>query len=225
MKEIMLFLLLFSIIKCQNRTIQDEQIRKICSKCEAGFNETYKDTVLLNNTSDNDKINEYTIFFVEMIKDDFNTSALIDQYVTPRVINPNIIFMVLIGILVIIWIILIVLVCLNKKFLNFKSNDDNNYFKDHILVYVTALIFIIIIVLSSISLYYVSKSQTYFNSSICSLLRIYIDLRNGDQAKTTDWKGIINLQNDLNAIDSGNQNGLDPIMESEKGEDAKSLNA
>ena len=34
-----------------------------------------------------------------------------------------------------------------------------------------------------------------------------------------------NLQNDLNAIDSGNQNGLDPIMESEKGEDAKSLNA
>ena len=208
MKEIVLFLLLFSIIKCQNRTIQNEQIRKICSKCEAGFNETYKDNVLLNNTSDNDKINEYTIFFVEMIKDDFNSSALVDQYVTPRVIYPNIIFMVLIGILVIIWIILIVLVCLNKKFLNFKSNDDDNNFKNHILVYVTALIFIIIIVLSSISLYYVSKSQTYFNSSICSLLRIYIDLREGDQTKTTDWKGIINLQNDLNA----NENTINQLM-------------
>ena len=33
-----------------------------------------------------------------------------------------------------------------------------------------------------------------------------------------------NLQNDLNAIDTGNNNGLAPIRESEKGEDANSLN-
>ena len=198
MKEkILIILLLFSIIKCQNRTLQNEQIQKICSKCESNFNEIYKDSELLNNTSDDDKINEYVKFLVEMVKDDFNSSQLIDQYVTPRVINPNIIFFIFIIALIIIWIILIIVVCLNKKCLNFKASD--NTFKHHLLAYITMILFIAVIVISSICLSHVYKSQVYFSGTICSLLRIYVDIRDGDQAKTTEWKGIRNLQKDINA--------------------------
>ena len=195
--KILIFLLLFSIIKCQNRTLQNEQIQKICSKCESNFNEIYKDSELLNNTSDDDKINEYVIFLVEMLKDDFNSSQLMDQYVTPRVINPNIIFFIFIIALIIIWIILIILVCLNKKCLNFKASDNNC--KHHLLAYFTMILFIAVIAISSFCLFYVYKSQVYFSGTICSSLRIYVDLRDGDQAETTEWKGIRNLQKDINA--------------------------
>ena len=207
MKEkILIILLLFSLMECQNRTLQNEQIQKICSRCESNFNGTYKDSELLKNTSDDDKINEYVKFLVEMFKDEFNSTELINQYVTPRVIHPNIIFFVFIAILIIIWIALIILVCLNKKCLKFKSNNNDNC-AHHILAYCTMLLFIAIIILSSICLSYVYKSQEYFSGSVCSLLRIYVDLRDGDQAKTTDWKGIINLQKDLNS----NENTINQI--------------
>ena len=193
MNKIVLFLLLFSILKCK---LDEKGIYKICSRCEEGFNDTYRNTELLNNTSENDKINEYVITLVEMLKNDSNSSELVDGYVIPRVIYPNIIFFVLIGILIILWIILIILACLNQKCLKFNS-DGSNHLKHHILAYITILIFIINIILSALTFPYINKSKTYFNSSVCSLLRLYLDIRNGDQANTTDWEGIEGLQRDL----------------------------
>lgn len=90
MKRIILILFLLSIFDCK---LDEVEMRKICSKCEAGFNDTYKDTELLNNTSEDDKINEYVIILVELLKTDFNSSDLVDQYVTPRVIYSNIFFL------------------------------------------------------------------------------------------------------------------------------------
>ena len=204
MKEIILFLLLFSIInsKDDNNKVNDsspfdeKELQVICSKCRSGFNNTYIDNETLNNISETDKINEYVINLVEMLKKNFTSEQIMDEYVTPRVIKPNIIFIVLLVLLLIIWIILIILVCLNKKIFKFEQTETQNL-KYHLLAYITALCFLFIIILSSISFPIVHKSQTYFNGAICSILRIYIDLRDGDQAGTTNWKGTRKLQRDL----------------------------
>ena len=155
----------------------------------------------MNNTSEDDKINEYVITLVELLKTDFNSSDLVDQYVTPRVIYPNIIFFVLIGILVLIWIVLIVLACCNKRVFKFQY-DEKSHLKHHLMAYITFLLFLCVIVLSSISLAIIKKSEVYFNSSVCSLLRLYIDLRDGDQTKTSYWKGLKGLQIDLQKDES-----------------------
>ena len=198
MKRIILILFLFSIFDCK---LDEVEMRKICSKCEAGFNDTYKDTELLNNTSEDDKINEYVIILVELLKTDFNSSDLVDQYVTPRVIYPNIFFFVLIGLLIIIWIVLIVLACCNKRVFKFQY-DEKSHLKHHLMAYITFLLFLCVIVISSISFVIIKKSEVYFNSSVCSLLRLYIDLRDGDQTKTSYWKGLKGLQIDLQKDES-----------------------
>lgn len=198
MKRIILILLLLSIFDCK---LDEVEMRKICSKCEAGFNDTYKDTELLNNTSEDDKINEYVIILVELLKTDFNSSDLVDQYVTPRVIYSNIFFFVLIGLLIIIWIVLIVLACCNKRVFKFQY-DEKSHLKHHLMAYITFLLFLCVIVISSISFVIIKKSEVYFNSSVCSLLRLYIDLRDGDQTKTSYWKGLKGLQIDLQKDES-----------------------
>ena len=198
MKRIILILFLFSILDCK---LDEVEMRKICSKCEAGFNDTYKDTELLNNTSEDDKINEYVIILVELLKTDFNSSDLVDQYVTPRVIYSNIFFFVLIGLLIIIWIVLIVLACCNKRVFKFQY-DEKSHLKHHLMAYITFLLFLCVIVISSISFVIIKKSEVYFNSSVCSLLRLYIDLRDGDQTKTSYWKGLKGLQIDLQKDES-----------------------
>ena len=198
MKRIILILFLLSIFDCK---LDEVEMRKICSKCEAGFNDTYKDTELLNNTSEDDKINEYVIILVELLKTDFNSSDLVDQYVTPRVIYPNIFFFVLIGLLIIIWIVLIVLACCNKRVFKFQY-DEKSHLKHHLMAYITFLLFLCVIVISSISFVIIKKSEVYFNSSVCSLLRLYIDLRDGDQTKTSYWKGLKGLQIDLQKDES-----------------------
>ena len=204
MKEIILFLLLFSYINSNdNNSVNDtspfdeKELQVICSKCRSGFNNTYIDNEKLDNISDTDKINGYVINLVELLKTNFTSDQLMDEYVTPRVIKPNIIFIVLLALLIIIWIVLIVLVCLNKKVFNFEHIENEGHLKHHILAYITALCFIIILILSSIILPYIYESQTYFNGAICSILRIYIDLRDGDQAGTTQWKGTRQLQRNL----------------------------
>jgi hypothetical protein len=198
MKRIILLLFLFSIFECRLDKIE---MRKICSKCEVGFNDTYRDKELLNNTSEDDKINEYVITLVELLKSDFNSSDIMDQYVTPRVVYSNILFFILIGVLIVIWIVLIVLACYSEKVFKFKY-DEKSHLKHHLMAYITVLLFLCVIVLSSISFVFIKKSEVYFNSSVCALLRLYIDIRDGDQTDTTYWKGIRGLQVDLKANDT-----------------------
>jgi len=186
--------MLIHIIKSKIRhLLEEDEMIKICSKCKLGFNSTYNNTELLNSISADDKITPYVIKLVEMFKSDFNSSELIDEYIYPRVIYPNIAFPIIIIILFIIWIMLIVKEFKKKKFLNFNNNNSKLYF----LYPLTFLIFIIIIILSSISIYITYESSLYFNSSICALFRIYIDIRDGDQSNGTYWKGIRELQKDL----------------------------
>jgi formate-dependent nitrite reductase membrane component NrfD len=128
-----------------------------------------------------------------MFKSDFNSRELIKEYIYPRVISPNILFLIIMIILLIFWIILIVKECKKKKALNFNNNNSKHKF-----IYpLTFLIFIIIIILSSISIFIIYESSLYFNSSMCALFRIYIDIRDGDQSNGTYWKGIRDLQKDL----------------------------
>ena len=193
--NILLFLLFFKSIENKIRhLLQEDEILKICSKCESTFNSTYNNTELLDKTSLNDKITPYVIQFVEVLKSDDNSKGEIMDYIYPRVVFPNLIYIILLLVLIIIWIILIILVSKNKKCLNFKASSNNTISKKHYLYYMP---FIIIIILSSISFYFIYESSTYLNTSICALFRIYIDLRDGDQANTTYWKGIKNLQKDL----------------------------
>jgi hypothetical protein len=70
------------------------------------------------------------------------------------------------------------------------------------MAYITFLLFLCVIVISSISFVIIKKSEVYFNSSVCSLLRLYIDLRDGDQTKTSYWKGLKGLQIDLQKDES-----------------------
>lgn len=212
MKLIILIILFFSFFSFgKSSNFEEQEIQKICSKCHSGFNDIYRDSNLLSNISTNDSINEYVRLVVEMLKRDFNTSELVDQYVIPRVVYPNIIFIVLLVIVCLIWIALIVILCINKnkKCLKFESSDETNHLKHHLLAYITIFLFLIIIVFSSISLIFIKKSKVYFNSSICALLRIYIDVRDGDQAETTQWKGIKKLQSDL----VGDENTVDKLLE------------
>ena len=191
---IILTILLFHIIKSKIRhLLEEDEMIKICSKCKSGFNSTYNNTKLLNNISSDDKITPYVIKLVEMFKSDFNSSELIEEYIYPRVISPNIIFPIIMIILLIIWIILIVKECKKKKILNFNNSNS----KPKFLYPLSFLIFIIIIILSSISIFYIYESSLYFNSSMCAIFRIYIDIRDGDQSNGTFWKGIRDLQKDL----------------------------
>ena len=192
---ILLFLLFFQSIENKiHLLLQEDEILKICSKCESTFNFTYNNSELLDKTSLNDKITPYVIQFVEILKSDNNSKGEITDYIYPRVVFPNLIYIILLLLLIIIWIILIILVSKNKKCLKFKTSFNNTISKKHYLYYIS---FIIIIILSSISFYFIYESSTYLNTSICALFRIYIDLRDGDQANTTYWKGIKNLQKDL----------------------------
>ena len=193
-KNIYIILILFHIIKSKIRhLLEEDEIIKICSKCKSGFNSTYNNTEILNDISTDDKITPYVIKLVEMFKSDFNSSELIEEYIYPRVIFPNIIFPIIMIILLIIWIILIMKECKKKKVLNF----NNKHSKIMFLYPLTFLIFIIIIILSSISIFIIYESSLYFNSSMCALFRIYIDIRDGDQSNGTYWKGIRDLQKDL----------------------------
>ena len=191
-----LYLLLLKIII--NKQLEENEIIKLCKKCESNFNLTYNDKELLNNTSKNDKINSYVIKFIKILETDFNSSQIIEEYAKPRVIYPNIIFIILIIILLIIWGILIFLVCKNKKYFKFNVNQDNiTHFKIYYLYYLTLFFLIIIIIISSILIYFIYEISLYFNGSICALFRIYIDVRDGDQSNLTYWKGIRNIQKDL----------------------------
>ena len=195
---IFFFLLLFQLNNSKLRNLfEEDEIQKICSYCQSDFNETYKNEELINSTKDNDKINDYVITFISILKNNSkNTSDLLNEYVFPRFIKPNIVYIIFIIISILIWIIFIILLCLDwkknifsKYFINNKSSNK--------LSYITIIISLAIIVLSSFSLLYINNSKFYLNSSICSLLRIYIDVKNGDQANTTHWVGIKKLQEDL----------------------------
>ena len=97
--------------------------------------------------------------------------------------------------------------CCNKKIFKF-SYDEKSHLKHHLMAYITFILFLCIIILSSIALSIIKKSEIYFNGSVCSLLRLYIDIRDGDQSKTTYWKGIKGLQIDL----KGDENAVSELM-------------
>ena len=195
---IFLFFLLFQINTRELRNLfEEEEIQIICSYCQSDFNETYKDILLINSTKDDDKIKEYVINFIEILKNDSkNSSDLINEYVIPRFLHPNIIYIIFVITSIFIWIILITLICLDSKKNIFSKCFMNNK-SSNILSYLTIIISLALIVLSSFSLSYIKKEKNYFNSSICSLLRVYIDIKKGDQANTTNWVGINKLQEDL----------------------------
>ena len=139
MKKILCILLIFSII--QNRKLlklEEDEVLKICKRCISNFNFTYKDYELLNNISTNDKNNSYVKKLAKILQTDFNSSQLIKEYVYPRIIIPNIIYIILILILFIIWAIFIYRVCQNKKYFKFKSSDiSNTHFKYYLIFYIT----------------------------------------------------------------------------------------
>lgn len=91
--------------------------------------------------------------------------------------------------------------CCNKRVFKFQY-DEKSHLKHHLMAYITFLLFLCVIVISSISFVIIKKSEVYFNSSVCSLLRLYIDLRDGDQTKTSYWKGLKGLQIDLQKDES-----------------------
>ena len=203
MKFTFLILLLIQFYICDS--FEEDEIQNICSRCQSNFNETYKDEELINKTKDDDKINEYVIKLVESLKNDSkNSSDLVNDYVIPRFIYPNIAYIILLLLGIILWIILIIFLCRTKK----KFFSENNSTKSRKIVYLNAVIFIVIIIISSLSLSYIIKSHNFFNSSICALLRIYIDIRDGDQAHTTHWEGIKKLQEDL----TGDKNNVNKLI-------------
>ena len=197
MKLIFIFFLVFGLYNGKLRNLfEEEEIQKICSNCQPDFNETYLNQELINSTKDNDKINKYVIKLVESLKNDSNSSELFYDYVFPRFIVPNIIYIIITVLIFITYIFIIIVSCLDHKrkclskiFFN-KANKNK-------LSYITIIICIIIIALSSFVLFYINESRIYFNSSICSLLRIYLDVRDGDQTHSTYWVGIKKLQEDL----------------------------
>ena len=196
-KIIFLCFLSFSLCKIDIRNLfEEDEIQNICSKCESDFNQTYLDEEKINSTKDDDKINEYVIKLVESLKNDSNSTDIFSVYVYPRLIVPNIIYIVLFSLIFIFYVIIIIVACLDhkRKFLSkiFENNKNTNIFS-----YIAIIFFIINIIISSVVIFYINRSRIYFNSSICALLRIYIDVRDGDQAHTTYWVGIKQLQEDL----------------------------
>ena len=206
---IFLFFLLFQINKCKLRDLlEEEEIKIICSYCQSDFNQTYKNLELINSTKDDDKINDYVIILIESLKNESkNTSDLLNDYVYPRFINPNLVYIILFIITFIIWIVLIILACIDNKKRIFQNLFVNNKY-NKILLYFTIIICVLIIVLSFFVLFNIRKTEIYFNSSICSLLRIYLDVRDGDQAKSTHWVGIKKLQEDL----TGDNNTVNKLI-------------
>ena len=195
-----IFLFFLSLRLCKNdirNLFEEEEIQKICSKCQSDFNQTYLNEELINSTKDNDKINDYVIKLVESLKNDSaNSSDIYDEYVFPRFIVPNIIYIILTLLIIIFYLAIIIISCIDhkKKCLSKKCFNDKNH---NIFSYITILLCIITIIISSLILFHINKSKIYFNSSICALLRIYLDVRDGDQAHSTSWVGIKQLQEDL----------------------------
>ena len=114
MKFTFLILLLIQFYICDS--FEEDEIQNICSRCQSNFNETYKDEELINKTKDDDKINEYVIKLVESLKNDSkNSSDLVNDYVIPRFIYPNIAYIILLLLGIILWIILIIFLCRTKK--------------------------------------------------------------------------------------------------------------
>ena len=138
-KKITLIFLFFLLCQINTRELrnlfEEEEIQIICSYCQSDFNDTYKDILLINSTKDDDKINEYVINFIEILKNDSKSSSdLIYEYVIPRFLNPNIIYIIFAITSIFIWIILITLICLDSKknifskcFMNNKSSNILSY--------------------------------------------------------------------------------------------------
>ena len=193
-----IFFLLLNIYYCKNKKIFDEkEIKNICSRCHSNFNEVYNNTELLKITKDDDKINEFVIKLIEDIKSKKKSKIFLKEYAKTRLDSSLIIYVILILLILIIWIILIIISCIDnkKKLLTklfFPKNRKNNFIS-----YFGIALFIFLIILSSINLFFIFETKKYFNDSLCSLFRIYIDLRDGDQTKITDWEGIKNMQEDL----------------------------
>ena len=197
MKLIFLFFLVFGLYNGKLRNLfEEEEIQKICSNCQSDFNETYLNEELINSTKDDDKINKYVIKLVESLKNDSNSSDLFYDYVFPRFIVPNIIYIIITFLIVITYIFIIIVSCLDHKRKCLSKFFFNKKYSNK-LRYITIIFCIVIITMSSFILFYINKSRIYFNSSICALLRIYLDVRDGDQAHSTHWVGIKKLQEDL----------------------------
>ena len=197
MKLIFLFFLVFGLYNGKLRNLfEEEEIQKICSNCQSDFNETYLNEELINSTKDDDKINKYVIKLVETLKNDSNSSDLFYDYVFPRFIVPNIIYIIITFLIVITYIFIIIVSCLDHKRKCLSKFFFNKKYSNK-LRYITIIFCIVIITMSSFILFYINKSRIYFNSSICALLRIYLDVRDGDQAHSTHWVGIKKLQEDL----------------------------
>ena len=65
----LIFFILLNIYYCKNKVeFDEEEIKKICSRCHSDFNEVYNDTDLIRITKDDDKINEYVVKLIEDIK-------------------------------------------------------------------------------------------------------------------------------------------------------------
>ena len=213
---IFLFFLLFQINTRELRNLfEEEEIQIICSYCQSDFNETYKDILLINSTKDDDKINEYVINFIEILKNDSKKSSdLINEYVIPRFLHPNIIYIIFVITSIFIWIILITLICLDSKKNIFSKCFMNNK-SSNILSYLTIIISLALIVLSSFSLSYIKKEKNYFNSSICSLLRVQEDLV-GDQSVINQLITKINSQENLTLELKNNKYEKNTFDEEEK---------
>ena len=197
MKLTFLFFLVFGLYNGKLRNLfEEEEIQKICSNCQSDFNETYLNEELINSTKDDDKINKYVIKLVESLKNDSNSSDLFYDYVFPRFIVPNIIYIIITFLIVITYIFIIIVSCLDHKRKCLSKFFFNKKYSNK-LPYITIIICIATITMSSFILFYINKSRIYFNSSICALLRIYLDVRDGDQAHSTHWVGIKKLQEDL----------------------------
>ena len=202
----LIFFLLLNIYLCKKKKIFDEkEIKKICSRCHSNFNEVYNDTELIHATKDDDKINEYVIKIIEDIKLKKKSKIFLKEYAKSRTDSFYKIYIALISLILVFWIILIIFSCIDnkKKFLTqlfFPKNCKNNF-----IPYFALILFIFLIVLSSVILYFIFETKKYLNDSLCSLFRIYIDVRDGDQVKLTSWEGIKNLQEglttDTNTID------------------------
>ena len=191
----LIFFLLLNIYYCKKKiTFDEKEVKNICSRCHSNFNEVYNDTELLQITKDNDKINKYVIKLIEDIKLKKKSKIFLKDYAKNRLGSSFIVCVVLISIILVFWIILIIIFCNDNKntHLFFPNNCKNNFIS-----YFAIILFIFIIALSSVILFFIFETKKYFNDSLCSLFRIYFDVRDGDQAKITDWEGIKNLQEDL----------------------------
>ena len=193
----LIFFILLNIYYCKNKVeFDEEEIKKICSRCHSDFNEVYNDTDLIRITKDDDKINEYVVKLIEDIKLKKKSKIFLKEYAVSRIDPSYIFYMASILFVLIFWIILIIFSCIdNKKKLLTQLFFLKN--KNNCICFFGVVLFAFLVALSSLNLYFIFETKKYLNDSLCSLFRIYIDVRDGDQVKLTDWEGIKNLQDDL----------------------------